>query len=99
MVRGALLAIAGSRRIRDVVTSAPGISNLVTRFAAGESDDDALRATGDLVSAGFSVTLDYLGEDTADRTQADLTTGAYVRLLKRLSNAGLAPSAEVSVKL
>jgi proline dehydrogenase len=99
IVRGALLALAGSPAVKSVVTSTPGISDVVTRFAAGESDDDALRATSDLVDAGFSVTLDYLGEDTADRSQADLTTGAYVRLLHRLSDAGLAPSAEVSVKL
>ena len=91
--------MAASAAVKGVVTSAPGISDVVTRFAAGESDDDALRATSDLVDAGFSVTLDYLGEDTADRSQADATTGAYVRLLNRLSDAVLAPSAEVSVKL
>ena len=91
--------MAASAAVKRVVTSAPGISDVVTRFAAGESDDDALRATSDLVDVGFSVTLDYLGEDTADRLQADATSGAYVRLLNRLSDAGLAPSAEVSVKL
>ena len=99
MVRGVLLALAQSESIKRAVTTAPGVGGVVTRFAAGESDDEALRATSDLVDAGFSVTLDYLGEDTANRSQADLTTGAYVRLLNRLSDAELASSAEVSVKL
>ncbi len=99
IVRGALLALAGGQKVKDAVTSAPGVGDIVTRFAAGESDDDALRATSELQDEGFDVTLDYLGEDTLDRAQADLTAGAYVRILHRLADAGLTPRAEVSVKL
>ncbi len=99
IVRGALLALAGGQKVKHVVTSAPGIGDIVTRFAAGESDDDALRATSDLQDEGFDVTLDYLGEDTLDRAQAGLTAGAYVRILHRLADAGLTPRTEVSVKL
>ena len=99
IVRAALLGLAGGRAVKEVVTSAPGVGGIVTRFAAGESDDDALRATSDLQDEGFEVTLDYLGEDTVDRAQAAQTAGAYVRILNRLADAGLAPRAEVSVKL
>lgn len=99
IVRGALLTLARSDAVKKVVTSAPGIGGVVTRFAAGDDDDDAVRAASDLQAAGFSVTLDYLGEDTLDRYQADLTTGAYVRVLHRLADAGLTEGAEVSVKL
>ncbi|MFL6288816.1 MAG: proline dehydrogenase family protein [Actinomycetes bacterium] len=99
MLRGALLSLAGSKAIREIVTSAPGISGVVTRFAAGDSDDDAIRTTSDLRDSGFAVTLDYLGEGTHDRQQADLTTGAYVRILHRLADAELTRDAEVSVKL
>jgi proline dehydrogenase len=81
------------------VTSTPGVGGVVTRFAAGESDDDAVLATRDLQTDGFSVTLDYLGEDTTDRSKAALTTAAYVRILGRLADAGLTADAEVSVKL
>jgi proline dehydrogenase len=99
IVRAALLGLAGGQAVKDAVTSAPGIGDIVTRFAAGESDDDALRATSDLQDEGFDVTLDYLGEDTLDRVQAEQTAGAYVRILSRLADAGLAPRTEVSVKL
>jgi proline dehydrogenase len=99
MVRGALLSLARSKAVRDVVTSAPGISGVVTRFAAGDTDDDAVRATSDLQAVGFAVTLDYLGEGTHDREQANLTTGAYIRILHRLGDAELTNDAEVSVKL
>jgi proline dehydrogenase len=99
IVRGALLALAGSQWLKDIVTTAPGISGVVTRFAAGETDDDAIRATSDLRDAGFSVSLDYLGEGTHDREQADLVTGAYIKILHRLADAELTKDAEVSVKL
>jgi proline dehydrogenase len=45
------------------------------------------------------VTLDFLGEDTHDREQAESIVAAYLELLSRLSDEGLAPRAEVSVKL
>jgi len=45
------------------------------------------------------VTLDYLGEDTTDAAQADATVAAYKELLADLAARGLAPHAEVSVKL
>lgn len=99
IVRGTLLSLAGSEAVKHAVTSAPGIGDIVTRFAAGESDDDAVRATSDLQDEGFAVTLDYLGEDTLDRQQADQTTGAYIRILARLADAGLAAGTEVSLKL
>jgi proline dehydrogenase len=61
--------------------------------------DDAVRASKELAAAGLSVSLDHLGEDTTDATHATATTAAYVTLLERLSAAGLARAAEVSVKL
>ena len=45
------------------------------------------------------MTLDYLGEDTTDAAQADATVAAYKELLADLAAKGLAPQAEVSVKL
>ena len=99
IVRGTLLALAASESIKRAVVSAPGVGGVVTRFAAGESDDAAVRATRDLQAEGFAVTLDYLGEDTTDRARAAQTTAAYVRILDRLADAGLTADAEVSVKL
>ncbi len=74
---------------------------MVKRFVAGESVDDAVRATRELTAAGLTVTLDHLGEDTLDAGQADATVKAYLLLLERLSAAGLSSGgrAEVSVKL
>jgi len=71
----------------------------VRRFVAGESTAEAVEVTRRLVSAGLTVTLDYLGEDTTDARQAEQTVRAYVELLDALYDHGLAERAEVSVKL
>ena len=100
MLRRALLAISASKRIHRLVVGAPLTRDVVARFVAGDSADDALRVTQALQADGLLVTLDYLGEDTVDPEQAAAVTDEYVRLLGRLGAAGLASGgrAEVSVK-
>ena len=100
MLRRALLAISASKRIHQLLVGAPFTRDVVARFVAGDSADDALRVTQALQADGLLVTLDYLGEDTVDPEQAAAVTDEYVRLLGRLGAAGLAGGgrAEVSVK-
>jgi proline dehydrogenase len=99
VLRRSLLMLAGSQRVKKVVTTMPVSSGIVSRFVAGETVDDAVTTTTSVVDSGRLVSLDYLGEDTVDRAQAGATVDAYLLLLKELSAAGLTPAAEVSVKL
>ena len=99
MLRQPLLMLARSERIKNLVTAMPVSSGIVNRYVPGESTDSAVRATRDLIDAGLHVTLDFLGEDTLDREQAEVTVQAYLELLASLSEHGLARNAEVSVKL
>lgn len=94
-----LLKVADSRRLKHAATTAPVSRDVVRRFIAGETEDDAIRVTRELADAGLLVTLDHLGEDTRDIRQAKDTGQAYVRVLHRLAAEGLAAGAEVSVKL
>lgn len=98
-LRSLILAAAGNDAIRRVVATAPVSRSVVRRFVAGESTADAVDVTRKLVSAGLSVTLDYLGEDTTDVELAEQTVAAYLELLDALRDEGLADRAEVSVKL
>ena len=100
MLRRVLLAVSGSDRIRDVVTTAPYARDVVTRFVPGAGQDDALRATRELRDRGLLVTLDHLGEFTADPEQAAAAADEYISLLARLHSGGQARGgeAEVSVK-
>jgi len=99
VLRSVLLSASRSERLRQVATDAPPARAMVDRFVAGESTEDAVRATTGLVEAGRLVTIDHLGEDTLDLEQAGRTRDAYLTLLDALGEAGLTGSAEVSVKL
>jgi proline dehydrogenase len=99
MLRSVILAAARNKRVEHLVETAPVSRDVVRRFVAGSSVDDALEVTRELVSQELTVSLDHLGEDTTDSAQAAATRDAYLTLLKALSEAGLAESAEVSVKL
>ena len=99
MLRRSLLALSRSDRLKRTVATLPVSSSVVTRYVPGEATEDAVRAASELVGAGLSVSLDYLGEDTLDRAQADAAVAAYLDVLGAVSSAGLTPQAEVSVKL
>ena len=99
MLRGALLRLSRSNKIKNLATTAPLTSRIVKRFVAGETSDDAVAATRRLVGVGLLATIDFLGEDTTDPGHADANVVAYLDLLTKLRESGLSPSAEVSIKL
>ena len=98
-LRSLILAAAGNATVKKLVATAPVSRDVVRRFVAGETTDDAVRVTRELVAAGLWVTLDHLGEDTTKRSHAEAVVQAYLELLDRLHAEGLAERAEVSVKL
>jgi proline dehydrogenase len=99
MLRGALLRVSRSDKIKHLITTAPVTSGVVQRFVAGETPNAAVAVTRRLVDAGLLVTIDFLGEDTNDPSRADEVVVAYLNLLTKLRESGLSPSAEVSIKL
>ena len=99
MLRRPLLLLSRSEKIKDLVSSMPVSGGIVARFVPGESTGAAVNATQELIDSGLHVSLDFLGEDTLDREQADKTVEAYLEMLAALVEQGLARNAEVSVKL
>jgi proline dehydrogenase len=100
VLRSALMAAAASERVRKIVTTTPAARDLVHRYVAGESSEDAVAVARALRSDGLLVTLDYLGEDTTDAQRAAATAAQYVHLLGKLAAEGLTEggAVEVSVK-
>jgi proline dehydrogenase len=100
MLRRALLAASSSDQMRRMITTAPVARDVVARFVAGDTAAEALDAAGRLLAAGLLVSIDYLGEDTVEPSQATTVTSEYVRLLEQLSAAGMCQggAAEISVK-
>jgi len=99
VLRRVLLSLSRSVRVRHLVETAPVSRGVVARFVAGTGAEEAVAASRRLVESGRLVSLDRLGEDTVERSQADATRDAYVTLLKLLAEDGLTSAAEVSVKL
>jgi proline dehydrogenase len=99
VLRAALLTASRNATVRRFVETAPVSRDVVRRFVAGNGIDDAVRVSAALAGDGLCVSLDHLGEDTTETGHADATTKAYVTLLGRLADEGLAERVEVSVKL
>jgi len=101
VLREALLQAAESKQVRGLVESAPVSRAVVRRYVPGTATEDAVSACADLIGQGLTTTLDHLGEDTTDITQARAVRDAYRAVLEALSDAGLTQGGrcEVSVKL
>ncbi len=67
------------------------------RFIAGETIEEAIAAARRLEAAGFSLTLDMLGESVATSAEADAATRAYLSLMERIVEAGVGRN--ISLKL
>ncbi len=99
LLRDPLLVLARSERMKKLVATMPVSAGIVRGYVPGESTATAVEAASEIVESGRQVTLDYLGEDTTDETQATRTVEAYLELLRELGSRGLTRRAEVSVKL
>jgi proline dehydrogenase len=98
-MRQVILAAANSPRTRRMVERAPVSRSVVKRFVSGASVQEAVTASRGMVASGRTVTLDFLGEDTLDKAQAQTTVDSYLALLKALGDLTQGGKAEVSVKL
>lgn len=90
---------AGNDRARTAVEGLRPTRRVVERFVAGDDEDAAIRVAQDLAGAGVATTIDLLGEGGTTDADALRTRDAYLALLRRIADAGLSGSAEVSVKL
>jgi proline dehydrogenase len=101
LLRNSLLQLAASTTVRDTVERAPVSRNVVHRFVPGARTEDAVRASGGLAGRHRMSTIDYLGEDTTELSQAQHTRDAYLALIAALAEAGLTTdgTAEASLKL
>ena len=70
---------------------------LVERFVAGEDVDSVIAEAKDLNASGMEVSLDLLGENVRDITQATAYTDAYIDVLKRIEQDGV--RGNISAKL
>lgn len=101
VLRGPILQAARSAQLKDWVTTSPLTRPVVDRFVAGTEASEAVTVALTLVADGLNVSIDFLGEDTRTRQDAERVGQEYLTLLRGLADAGLTAggATEVSVKL
>jgi proline dehydrogenase len=79
-----VLFVTGLEPVRKLVTGTSIGRRVATRFVAGESLDEGLRAARELARSGMAAMLDHLGENVASAEQASAAADQYVLALKRI---------------
>ncbi len=97
LTRSLLLHLADRPSIQKFMLQSRAVRALARRFVAGETIEDALHAARAVQGAGFSVSLDYLGEHVTTEADATAACNVYLRLLDEIQARGM--NADVSVKL
>jgi len=97
MLRRLLLQISQNQRLRERAPRYAFMRRTVARFMPGEDAADALAASRRLAENGIASVLTHLGENIADRAEAEAVAQHYLDLIERVRSAAL--PAEISVKL
>ncbi|MTE17313.1 proline dehydrogenase [Nocardia sp. CT2-14] len=93
--------------MKRAITRVPVTAAVVRRFVAGETRAELVPVARALLESGRAVSVDFLGEYTTDRGQADAAVAEYLSLIDDLAEADHTvpgahsdiPRVEVSLKL
>jgi proline dehydrogenase len=97
ILRALLLRLSEDRRLGRWVTRSRVPRRMAARFVAGETLEDAVRATRAVNRAGMMVTLDLLGENVATEVGARRACAGYQAIFDCIARERL--NANVSLKL
>ncbi|HXW18645.1 MAG TPA: proline dehydrogenase family protein [Candidatus Acidoferrales bacterium] len=95
--RTLLLKMSENHWLRERAPQYSFVKRSVSRFMPGESAEDAFRAVRELSAKGISSVLTAVGENVADRAEAEAETAHYENVLGQIWVQRL--PAEISVKL
>ncbi|HTW60817.1 MAG TPA: proline dehydrogenase family protein [Terracidiphilus sp.] len=97
VLRSAFIALSRNRSLRRFSEQSSLGARLSSRFVAGLTVDDALRAAESVNAQGMAVTLDSLGESVTSEAEAQQAAEIYHQVLDRIAERRL--DANISVKL
>jgi len=96
-MRQGLLWLSEQQRVFNFLRRNRMARKLASRFVAGETIDEAVKAARDLSARGITPSLDLLGESVAAEAEAVAARDQYVAMLERMAAQGV--EVNVSVKL
>jgi proline dehydrogenase len=97
MLRSFLIYLSKAPWAQKLVTSWGFAWRAASRFVAGETASDSIRAIRELNEKCINATLDHLGEHTSTVDEADRATEDILLILDQIDKAGV--RANVSIKL
>lgn len=97
MLRSFLIYLSKAAWAQRLVTGWGFAWRAASRFVAGESAEDAIRAVRELNAKGINATLDHLGEHTSTAEEASNATEDILSILNEIDKAKV--RANVSIKL
>ena len=97
MLRAGFIALSENRSLRQLAERSSVGQRISSRFVAGTTVEDALKATAATNALGMSVSIDNLGENVTNAEEAQRSAQLYHELLDRISERQL--DANVSLKL
>lgn len=97
MLRTIIIYLSQAQWARQIVMRFPLARRTALRFVAGEKLTEALSVVQEFNREGYQVTLDLLGEHTANEAEAADSTRQILRVIESISKAGL--QASISIKL
>lgn len=97
MLRATFIALSESRSLRSFAEKTALGQRLSSRFVAGLTVADVLRAARAMNQLGLAVSVDNLGENVTNADEARHSAQLYHQLLEQMSSQGL--NANVSLKL
>lgn len=97
MFRSVLLYLAKARWARRIITGWKLSRLVASRFIAGDTLDDAVRAVRALNAAGLNATLDHLGEAVTTEAEARSAADDYLVLIDKICETGLRSNASLKL--
>src|SRR5215467_2178622 len=97
MLRSALLKLSANKKVGTWVTSNGTSRRMARRFVAGETLEEAIAAARRCNEAGMAASLDYLGENVANTSDAQRSRDAYLEIFEAVAQEKI--KANVSCKL
>ena len=97
MLRSLLIYLSKADWARRLVTRWPIAWRVASRFVAGETPEDAIRAIRALNEKGICATLDHLGENVTTPEEARQATDEVLQILDEIDRTGV--KSGVSIKL
>jgi proline dehydrogenase len=97
MLRAFFIALSENRSLRHFAEQTRAGQRMSSRFVAGMTVEDALRATQETNTLGMSVSVDNLGENVTNADEAKHSADLYHQMLDAIAARRL--NANVSLKL